>query len=100
SGDRRGLIERHGHPSEEDPMQRAWVLGAPDPEMQLIEDRLAEAGEQVAHALDETGQRVHPGSAYRVVALSAPVPDGATVYAVECGGPAIPAGAVVVDHHR
>src|SRR5690606_32910939 len=86
--------------SEEETMQRVWVLGAPDPEMQLIEDLLAEAGEQVAHALDETGQRVHPGSAYRVVALSAPVPDGAAVYAVECGGPAIPAGAVAIDHHR
>src|SRR5690606_23632221 len=79
---------------------RIWILGAPDPEMAAIERRLVKSGEQVAHALDETGQRVHPGSAYRVVALSAPVPDGATVYAVECGGPAIPAGAVVIDHHR
>lgn len=79
---------------------RVWILGAPDPEMQLIEGLLAEAGEQVAHALDGTGQRVHPGSAYRAVALSAPLPDGATVYAVECGGPAVPAGAVVIDHHR
>jgi len=81
-------------------MQRVWVLGAPDPEMQMIENLLSQAGEQVVHALDETGQRVHPGSAYRVVALSALVPDGATVYAVECGGAAIPAGAVVIDHHR
>ena len=79
---------------------RAWILGAPDPEMQRIEDLLAQAGEQVAHALDETGQRVHPGNAYRAVALSAPVPDGAAVYAVECGGPAISAGAVAIDHHR
>ena len=78
---------------------RIWVLGAPDPEMQLIEDLLAEAGESVAHALD-AGQRVHPGTAYRATALSQPVPDGTTVYAVECGGPAIPAGAVVIDHHR
>lgn len=79
---------------------RVWVLGAPDPEMQLIEYLLAQAGEQVVHALDATGQRVHPGSAYRAVALSAPLPDGAAVYAVECGGPAIPAGAVAIDHHR
>src|SRR5690606_10920689 len=79
---------------------RVWVLGASDPEMQLIEGLLAEAGEQVAHALDATGQRVHPGAAYRATALSAPVPEGATVYAVECGGPAIPARAVVIDHHR
>src|SRR5690606_21920356 len=81
-------------------MRRMWVLGAPDPEMQLIEGLLAEAGEQVAHALDATGQRVHPGAAYRATALTAPVPEGAAVYAVECGGPAIPAGAVAIDHHR
>lgn len=81
-------------------MQRVWVLGAPDPEMQRIEDLLAEAGERIAYALAADGQRVHPGNAYRAVALSAPVPDGATVYAVECGGPAVPAGAVAIDHHR
>ena len=79
---------------------RVWALGAPDPEMQRIEDLLSGLGEQVVHALDATGQRVHPGAYYRATALSAPVPDGATVYAIECGGPAIPAGAVVIDHHR
>src|SRR5690606_33115174 len=77
-----------------------WILGAPDPEMAMIERLLAEVGERVVHALEGGGQRVHPGSAYRAEALSAPVPDGAPVYAVECGGPAIPAGAVVIDHHR
>src|SRR5690606_36652810 len=79
---------------------RVWALGAPDPEMQRIEDLLSGLGEQVVHALDAAGQRVHPGAAYRATALSAPVPDGAAVYAVECGGPAIPAGAVAIDHHR
>src|SRR5690606_12380440 len=79
---------------------RIWILGAPGPEMAMIERLLAEVGERGGAAPDETAQRVRPGSAYRVVALSAPVPDGATVYVVECGGPAIPAGAVVIDHHR
>ena len=79
---------------------RLWILGAPDPEMEQIERLLADAGEQVAYALDESGQRVHPGSAYRAVELSAPVAAGSTVYAVECGGPAVPADAVVIDHHR
>lgn len=68
--------------------------------MRLIEYLLVVAGERIAYALAADGQRVHPGNAYRAVALSAPVPDGAAVYAVECGGPAIPAGAVVIDHHR
>lgn len=78
---------------------RIWILGAPDPEMAAIERRLVKSGEQVVYAL-EGGQRVHPGSAYRAEALSAPVPDGASVYAVECGGSAVPAGAAVIDHHR
>lgn len=44
---------------------RLWILGAPKPEMQAIETLLTECGERVAYALDERGERVHAGNAYR-----------------------------------
>lgn len=44
--------------------KRIWILGAQDPEMEAIEKLLTECGETVIHALDERGQRVHPGNAY------------------------------------
>lgn len=40
-----------------------FVLGANDPEMQLIENLLRERGEEVAYAMVD-GKRVHPGNAY------------------------------------
>lgn len=71
---------------------RLWLLGAPDPEMAIIEEILADAGERVVHATCD-GVRVHPGSAYR----ADPPPDG-EVIAVECGGDWTPSH--TVDHHR
>lgn len=77
-----------------------WILGSSDPEMEAIECLLREAGERVIYALGPDGQRVRADSAYRVAALSEPIPAEATVYRVECDGPAIPADAIVIDHHR
>ena len=76
---------------------RIWVLGAPDPEMELIERLLRECGETVIYATDENGRRVHPGNAYRCPVPE--VPDGSTVYAVECID-VLPDGWVRIDHHR
>ena len=76
---------------------RVWVLGAPDPEMELIENILRQCGETVLYATDESGRRVHPGNAYRCPIPS--TPEGATVYAVECID-VLPEGWVRIDHHR
>src|SRR5690606_29652708 len=76
---------------------RVWILGAPDPEMELIERLLRKCGESVVYATDENGKRVHPGNAYRCPVPA--VPEGATVYAVECID-VIPEGWVRIDHHR
>jgi len=83
---------------------RAWILGAPDPEMVAIERLLTEAGETVLHATAD-GRRVHPGSTYR----ADPVDSGgaAMVYLVECAPTILIHHAtpdriqtVVIDHHR
>lgn len=85
---------------------RLWILGAADPEMALIERLLIEAGECVAYALDATGERVHPGSAYRGVSHRyvtdcGPADEPETWYLVECDVPIPPAAEVVrIDHHR
>lgn len=76
---------------------RIWVLGASDPEMELIENLLRQCGETIIYATDASGQRVHPGSAYRCPVPS--VPDGSTVYAVECID-VLPSGWRRIDHHR
>lgn len=76
---------------------RIWALGAPDPEMEMIEKLLRECGESVVYAVASDGSRVTPGTAYRC--LVPEVPDGATVYAVECID-VLPAGWVRIDHHR
>lgn len=76
-----------------------WILGAVDPEMEMIERLLRESGQRVVFALHD-GERVSPESAYRADGLSESIPEGARVYRVECDGPAIPAGAQVIDHHR
>lgn len=80
-------------------MSYTIILGAPDPEMGEIEAIARSAGSDVAYAM-AGGRRVHPGSAYRADALSAPIQDGSTVVAVECGGTAVPADALIIDHHR
>lgn len=76
---------------------RVWILGASDPEMELIERLLRQCGESVVYATDENGRRVHPGNAYRCPTPS--VPEGATVYAVECID-VLPEGWIRIDHHR
>ena len=76
---------------------RIWILGAPDPEMGAIERLLRQCGEQIIYATDESGRRVHPGNAYRCPVPE--VPEGATVYAVECVD-VLPEGWVRIDHHR
>lgn len=76
---------------------RIWILGAPDPEMELIEKLLRECGEEYIYALDDRGERVHPGNAYRCPVPE--VPEGSTVYAVECTN-IFPEGWVRIDHHR
>src|SRR5690606_24298985 len=88
-----------GHPGTEVemPNNRIWILGAPDPEMELIEKLLVKCGESVVYATDATGQRVHPGTAYRCPVPE--VPEGSTVYAVECID-VLPAGWRRIDHHR
>lgn len=76
---------------------RVWLLGAPDPEMELIERLLRGCGESIIYAADESGHRVHPGNAYR---CPIPViPEGMTAYAVECIDK-LPVGWRRVDHHR
>lgn len=52
-------------------MPRLWILGAPDPEMEMIESLLRAQGEAVTYALRD-GQRVHPGNAYRAISGGGP----------------------------
>lgn len=69
---------------------RIWVLGAPDPEMNLIERILRECGETVVYAADRAGERVTPATAYRGESIVTdagyhPCTSGVkTVYLVEC----------------
>ncbi len=78
-----------------------YILGASDPEMAAIERLALDAGQMVVYALAGDGQRVTPAAAYQAAALTAPVPAGVRVVAVECGGSAV--DHLVhqrVDHHR
>lgn len=76
---------------------RIWILGALDPEMELIENLLRQCGEEFMYVTDEYGQRVHPGNAYHCPVPE--VPADSTVYAVECIDE-LPAGWIRIDHHR
>lgn len=76
---------------------RIWILGASDPEMTLIEELLRACGEEYIYALDDRGERVHPVNSYRCP--TPVVPEGSTVYAVECID-VLPEGWVRIDHHR
>lgn len=76
---------------------RIWILGAPDPEMEMIETLLRDHGEEIIYATGEDGRRVHPGNAYRCPTPE--VPEDATVYAVECID-SLPHGWTRIDHHR
>lgn len=96
---------------------RIWVLGAPDPEMESIDNLLREQGEAVAYATSG-GKRVHPGNAY---AADLPADTRGHIVLVECDIPAlnglkancidapycgcvdcsyVPASVCRVDHHR
>jgi hypothetical protein len=78
-----------------------WILGARDPEMVEIGRILRDTpGQKVVYALGPHGKRVSPAEAYSASGLAEPLETGYPVYAVECGGPAVPHGAVVIDHHR
>src|SRR5690606_621107 len=77
-----------------------WILGASDPEMELVEKLLRKVGETVAYAVDANGERVRGGTAYRDA--RAAIPEGMrTAFLVECDVP-LPDNVerVVVDHHR
>lgn len=75
------------------------IFGASDPEATIAKGIARSCGYDVAVAT-KGGQPVTPPSAYEADGINPmPHPD-ATVVAFECGGPAIPADAVVIDHHR
>src|SRR5690606_1014822 len=91
-------------------------LGAPDPEMEMIEGLLRECGETVVYAADARGERVTAATAYRAhcpdLALDRIRSRGGAIYLVECDladarfGTHSPeytdCAAVVerIDHHR
>lgn len=91
--------------------KRLWVLGASDPEMQMIEDLLVAAGEYVAYAADATEKRIRGGMPAETVI---PCPrarewtgdgvDGSTVelILVECSlppGMEVARSVTRIDHH-
>lgn len=66
--------------------KRIWILGAPDPEMQEIENLLKEAEETFWYAARDE-RRVHPGTAYRANGFLPDSPkaeSSGTVILVEC----------------
>lgn len=73
------------------------VLGASDPEMEIIEKLLRDCGVTVVYATTPDGQRVTPAEAYRCPVPD--VPEGSAVYAVECID-VLPEGWERIDHHR
>jgi hypothetical protein len=90
-------------------MKRIWILGAPDPEMELIEHILRRAEEDVAYATI-AGARVRADDAYladgaRRRPWDADVPvSSSPMILVECAFTSPPRGdegeIVVIDHHR
>lgn len=56
-------------------------LGASDPEMDAIERLARDAGIAVAYAADASGNRVHPGNAYKACRMIS----GERHYAMDCG---------------
>jgi hypothetical protein len=75
-----------------------WILGTPDPEMEMIERLLQGVGQRVAYATCG-GRRAHPGNAYRADPVD--VPAGTTPVWVECAPSAgRPEGSMVIDHHQ
>jgi len=94
---------------------RIWILGAPDPEMEMIEQLLRACSEHVEHATvwrNGVRRRVTPAEAYAPdVEIGEGLRGGReTAYMVECA-PAVLVGssfdgidwagvAVAIDHHR
>jgi len=82
---------------------RLWVLGAPDPEMHLVEALLTAAGCRFVYAGAQDGARVHPGNAYKAAADRLPPLKSSKLALVECGfTDPLPndLDVVVIDHHR
>lgn len=87
------------------------IAGASDPEMERIEVVARAAGWTVVYAaIEDPGnhevRRVRPPEAYQAThrlgpegQVDGPLP-GECVVRVECGGPAVPSDAIVVDHHH
>lgn len=96
-------------------MDRVWLLGASDPEMEEIERVLRDAEEFIAYAAvrkeDGAPRRVFPSEAYRAGEILAvdkdlePLHQPARLVQVECLAPAsweesLYTEVAVVDHHR
>lgn len=77
-----------------------WVLGAADPEMNMIEELLEQCGQQYVYAV-AGGKRVHPGNAYRAenkVEILKSI--GEEIFLVECGLADKTSEFLQLDHHR
>lgn len=85
-----------------------FVLGAADPEMQVIENLLKNCGILYAYAIAANGDRVHPGIAYKAIGFRYPnsrdllTRFSRQVVLVECDGDLynVDDDPIVVDHHR
>lgn len=64
-------------------VNRIWILGAADPEMEMIEALLRECGERVEYATAPSGERIRPGQYGAPIHIG----DATTVYTVECDLP-------------
>ncbi len=78
-------------------MTRMWILGASDPEMEMIEGLLRERGESFTYATI-AGRRVRPAEAYKADGIS--VPSAFQIVLVECRPALHENNLVVVDHHH
>lgn len=86
-------------------MSNIWILGAPDPEMEAIQQLLRQCEQRIAYA-SVNGVRVHAGNAYdrRVEAVDAdgqlvPITDEDHLVLVECDLSGWTPRAVIDHHH-
>jgi hypothetical protein len=81
-------------------MNRIWILGEADPEMDSIESFLRGAGEDVAYAM-KVGARVHSRNAYEASGLTN-LDEYEEIVCVECSIDAFDGEGrvVLIDHHR
>lgn len=77
--------------------KKVFFLGAEDPEMKRIRYILKGEGHTIVQAKKD-GELVHPGNAYEAN-NSTEIPDGATVFFIECAVKGIIPN-VIIDHHR